>query len=52
MYVQNFGGREIPYKNQNFFVTIEPNWMGFSTEMEIISYGSIILNHIQINSQF
>ena len=36
----------------SFFVTTEPNRMGFFAEMQIISYNCIVLKHIQINSQF
>ena len=39
-------------KNPYFFMTTEPNRMGFFAEVQMISYNSIILKHIQINSQF
>ena len=42
----------MPYKSPYFFVTTEPNRMGVFAELQIISYNSIILKHIQINSQF
>ena len=46
------GTYDMPYKNPYFFVTTEPNRMGFFAEMQIISYSIIILKYIQINSQF
>ena len=35
----------VPYKNSYFFVTTEPNWMGFSAKYIIISYSFKILKH-------
>ena len=46
------GTYDIPNKNPLFFVTTEPNWMGFFAEMQIISYIFILLKHIQVSSQF
>ena len=45
------GTYDIPNKNPCFFVTTEPNRMFFA-KMQIISYIFIILQHIQVSSQF
>ena len=46
------GTYDIPNKNPHFFVTTEPNRMGFFAEVQIVSYISIILKHIQVSLQF
>ena len=43
------GTYDISNKNPNFFVTTEPNLKEFFAEMQIISYISIILKHVQVS---
>ena len=46
------GTYDIPNKNPHFFVTTEPNRMGFSPKCRQLVICVIILKHIQVSSQF
>ena len=51
MYLKNWieGTYDIPKRSPYFFVTTEPNQVGFFAEMQMIRTSVRILRHIQIN---